>query len=162
MPPGMAAGGMPGMPNMGNMQEMMNNPMVKQMMNNPEMMKMAQQMMGGQGFDASKMDPSKMQDMLNKDPAMMKQMKDPEFLKNTLNMLKSPMGRPQVEQMAGQFGMNPDTMLRMLDWMLSLYLLYRRIVDNTIIFYGLIILIASYVLFWLGFTKDLLFMMPFR
>ena len=59
------------MPGMGNMQEMMNNPMVKQMRNNPEMMKMAQQMMGGQGFDPSKMDPSKMQDMLNKDPNMM-------------------------------------------------------------------------------------------
>ena len=58
--------------------------------------------------------------------------------------------------------MNPDTMLFMLDWMLWLYLLYRRIVSNPIIFYGIIILIASYVLYWLGFTKDLLFMMPFR
>ena len=89
-------------------------------------------------------------------------MKDPAFLQNTLNMLKSPMGRPQVEQMAKQFNMNPDTMLFMLDWMLWLYLLYRRIVSNPIIFYGIIILIASYVLYWLGFTKDLLFMMPFR
>lgn len=34
------------MPNMG---DMMNNPMVQQMMNNPDMMKMAQQMMGGGG-----------------------------------------------------------------------------------------------------------------
>ncbi len=47
------------MPDMNNISEMMNNPMVKEMMNNPEMMKMAQQMMGGmQGSGAT--DPSKM------------------------------------------------------------------------------------------------------
>ena len=86
---------------MGNMQEMMNNPMVKNMMNNPQMMKMAQEMFSGGGMDPSKMDPAKMQEMMGKDPNMMNQMKDPAFLKNTLEMLKSPMGRTQVEQMAG-------------------------------------------------------------
>ena len=69
MMPGMGAGGMPGMgaggmPGMGDMSGMMNNPMVQEMMKNPEMIKMAQQMMGGGGagggFDPSKMDPSKM------------------------------------------------------------------------------------------------------
>jgi len=59
------------------------------------MMKMAQQMMAGGNFDPTKMDPSKMNDMMT--PEMKKMMQDPSFLQNTLNMLKSPMGRPQVE-----------------------------------------------------------------
>ena len=41
--------GMPGMPPNMNMADMMNNPMVQEMMKNPEMIKMAQQMMGGMG-----------------------------------------------------------------------------------------------------------------
>jgi len=88
--PGMGAGGMPGMG--GDMAGMMNNPMMQEMMKNPEMIKMAQSMMGGGGFDPSKMDPSKMQGAMS--PEMTGMMKDPAFLQNTLNMLKSPMGRP--------------------------------------------------------------------
>lgn len=45
---------------MSNMTEMMNNPMVKEMMNNPEMMKMAQEMMGGMGGMGGAQDPAKM------------------------------------------------------------------------------------------------------
>jgi len=160
--PGMGMPGMPGMPGGGNMADMMNNPMVQQMMQNPEMIKMAQSMMGGGGMDPSKMDPTKMQEMFSKDPNMKKMMSDPDFLSNTLNMLKSPMGRPQVEQMASQMNMSADTLLTMLTWLLKIYMFYRRIVSNAIVFYGLIVLILSYILYWLGFTKDLLFMMPFR
>jgi len=51
--------GMP--PGMGNMADMMNNPMVQEMMKNPEMIKMAQQMMGGGGGSGpASMDPGKM------------------------------------------------------------------------------------------------------
>ena len=135
---------------------------MQEMMKNPEMIKMAQQMMGGGGggFDPSKMDPSKMQNMMS--PEMKGMMTDPDFLRNTLNMLKSPMGRPQVEQMAKQMNVNPDTMLWGLEWLLRLFIFWKRLTSNPIIFYGLIVLILSYILYWLGFTKDLLFMMPFR
>ena len=142
--------------------DMMNNPMVQEMMKNPEMIKMAQQMMmGGQGGAPN---PSAMQDMM-KNPSMAKMLDNPEFLKSTVSMLKSPMARPQVEQMAKQVNMNPDTLISVLDWMASAAVAFskvKRVVTNPIIYYGLITLIVSYLLFWFGFTKDLLFMMPFR
>lgn len=50
---------------MSNMADMMNNPMMKEMMNNPEIMKMAQQMMGGMGTGGgAPPDTSKMQEMM--------------------------------------------------------------------------------------------------
>jgi len=96
---------------------------------------------------------------------MAKMLDNPEFLKTTLNMLKSPMGRPQVDQMAKQMNISGDTLLRVLDWLLSAALFYKKIkpvVGNPIFFYGVIVLIVSYLLYWTGFTRDLLFMMPFR
>ena len=58
--------------------------------------------------------------------------------------------------------MNPDTLLVGLDWVLSIFLFWKKITSNPLIYYGFIILVLSYILYWLGFTKDLLFMMPFR
>ena len=49
-------------------------------------------MMGGMGSGGSP-DPAKMQEMM-KDPSMAKLLDNPEFLSNTLEMLKSPMARP--------------------------------------------------------------------
>ena len=89
-------------------------------------------------------------------------MQDPTFLQNTLNMLKSPMGRPQVEQMGKQMGVSADTLLFGLEWLLKIWMFWKKLTSNPIIFYGIIVLIVSYLLYWLGFTKDLLFMMPFR
>ena len=162
MPP---MGGMPGMPGGGNMADMMNNPMVKEMMNNPDMMKMAQQMMGGMGgAGGGAPDPSKMQEMM-KNPSMAKLLDNPEFLDSTLGMLKSPMARPQVEAMATQMNISPDNMIRVLEWLVSAGKAFKKVknvVTNPIIKYGLIILVVSYLLFWFGFTKVLLFMVPFR
>ena len=80
-------------------------------------------------------------------------------------MLKSPMARPQVEQMATQMNISPDNLIRVLEWLISMAGVFKKLKDfftNPIIKYGLIILIISYVAYWLGFTSDLVFMMPFR
>ena len=61
--------------------------------------------------------------------------------------------------------MSPDTMISVLKWLVRAAKFYKtvtNVVTNPIIKYGLIGLVLSYILFWLGFTKDLLFMMPFR
>lgn len=156
---------MEGMPNMGNMNEMMNNPMVKEMMNNPEMMKMAQQMMMGGGMGSGGMpDPNKMQDMM-KNPSMAKLLENPEFLSSTLEMLKSPAARGQVDAIAKQTGMSSDTLLKVLSFLVNCAhgaSKVKSFFSNPIIYYGFLILVISYLLKWFGFTDDLLFMMPFR
>lgn len=161
MPPNM--GNMPGMPD--NMADMMNNPMVQEMMNNPEMIKMAQQMMGNMaGGSGATPDPTKMQEMM-KNPSMAKMLDNPEFLDTTLNMLKSPMARPQVEQMAKQMNISPENMIKVLEWLVTAGKAFKKVktvVTNPIVKYGLIVLVLSYVLYWMGFTRDLAFMMPFR
>ena len=56
-------------------------------------------------------------------------------------------------------------MIRVLDWLVSAGKAFKKVktvVTNPIIKFGLIVLVASYLLFWFGFTKDLAFMMPFR
>lgn len=61
--------------------------------------------------------------------------------------------------------MSPDTMIKVLEWLVRAGMAAKKIKDtvsNPIIKYGLIVLLLSYLLYWLGFTKDLLFMMPFR
>lgn len=87
---------------------MMNNPMVKEMMNNPEMIKMAYSMMGAQGGQPGQAggmpDPSKMQEMMQ-NPSISKFIDNPEFLSSTVQMLKNPAARPQVEAIAKQTNM---------------------------------------------------------
>ena len=154
---------MPGMPD--NMADMMNNPMVQEMMNNPEMIKMAQQMMGNMaGGSGATPDPTKMQEMM-KNPSMAKMLDNPEFLDTTLTMLKSPMARPQVEQMSKQMNITPENMIKVLEWLVAAGKAFKKVktfVTNPIVKYGLIVLVLSYVLYWAGFTRDLAFMMPFR
>ena len=48
---------------------------------------------------------------------MSKLLDNPEMLDTTINMLSSPMARPQVEQMAKQMNMNPDTLITVLKWL---------------------------------------------
>ena len=96
---------------------------------------------------------------------MSKLLDNPEMLDTTINMLSSPMARPQVEQMAKQMNMNPDTLITVLKWLVRAAKAMKKVknvVSNPIIKYGLIVLVLSYILYWLGFTTDLLFMMPFR
>ena len=60
---------------------------------------------------------------------------------------------------------NPDTLLKVLNWLVKLAPAFRiamKVGTNPIFKYGMIILVVSYLLYWLGFTKDLMFMMPFR
>ena len=67
--------------------------------------------------------------------------------------------------MAKQMNMNPDTLITVLKWLVraaKALKSVKNVVTNPIIKYGLIVLVLSYILFWLGFTNDLLFMMPFR
>ena len=67
--------------------------------------------------------------------------------------------------MAKQVNMNPDNLIRVLEWLVSAGLAMKRVKDtfsHPLIKYSLLILVASYILFWLGFTSDLIFMMPLR
>jgi len=60
---------------------------------------------------------------------------------------------------------SPDNLIRVLGWLVNMGFAFKKVknvVTNPIIKYGLIMLVVSYLLYWLGFTKDLLFMMPFK
>jgi len=50
---------------------------------------------------------------------------------------------------------SPDNLIRVLEWLISMAGVFKKLKDfftNPIIKYGLIILIISYVAYWLGFT----------
>ena len=67
--------------------------------------------------------------------------------------------------MASKTGMSADNLIRVLEWLVKAGLAAKKLKDavsHPIIKYGLIVLVLSYVLYWLGFTQDLMFMMPFR
>lgn len=147
---------------MGDMGDLMNNPMVKNMMNNPEMMKMAAEMMGGGGPAGGMPDPSKMQEMM-KDPSMAKMLDNPDFLAQTVGMLKNPMAKSQLEGLTKQSGLAPDTIIKMLEYCVSMAYGYKKIKPAMpFIKYSMLILVVSYLLKWTGFTTGLIFMMPFQ
>lgn len=109
------------------------------------------------------MDPGKMQEMMQ-NPSLQKMLDNPEFLDSTIQMLKNPMARGQLDQMAKGMGMNGDTLVKVLEWLVSCAYGYKRVknvVTHPLIKFALVVLVASYVLKWLGFTSQLLFMMPF-
>ena len=161
--------GMPGMPPNMNMADMMNNPMVQEMMKNPEMIKMAQQMMGSMGGNqpgaaAPMPDANKMQEMMQ-NPSISKFIDNPEFLHSTVQMLKNPGARGQVEMISKQANMNPDTLIKVLEFLVNCAFGMKKAKNffgNPIIKYGLLFLVLSLVLKWFGFTSDYLFMMPVK
>lgn len=80
-------------------------------------------------------------------------------------MLKNPMARPQVEQIAKQTGMAPETLVKVLEFLVNCAFGMKRaksFFTNPIIKYGLIFLVLSLILKWLGFTQDYLFMVPIQ
>ena len=61
--------------------------------------------------------------------------------------------------------MSPETLLSVLSFLINCAWFYKKVRDFVtmpLIKYSLIILVVSYLLKWFGFTKDLLFMMPFK
>lgn len=67
--------------------------------------------------------------------------------------------------MAKQMNISPDTLIKVLEWLVSAAVGFKKVKDTVshpIIKYGLLVLVISYIAYWLGFTNDLLFMMPFR
>lgn len=59
--------------------------------------------------------------------------------------------------------MSPENIIRMMEWFVTMAKFYKTAKPVIPIFkYGMIILVLSYLLYWTGFTADLLFMMPFR
>jgi hypothetical protein len=80
-------------------------------------------------------------------------------------MLKSPMARGQLDQMAKGMGMSGDTMIRVLEFLVSCAYAIKKVknfVMHPVIKTALIVLVVSYILKWLGFTSSLLFMLPFN
>jgi hypothetical protein len=110
------------------------------------------------------MDPSKMQEMMS-NPSLQKLLDNPEFLDSTIQMLKNPMARGQVDQMAKSMGMNPETLIKVLEFLVSCAYGYKKVrgfFAHPIIMVSLAVLVISYLLKWFGFTAELLFMMPFK
>jgi len=88
-------------------------------------------------------------------PSIGKFIDNPEFLNTTVQMLKNPMARPQVEQIAKTTGMAPETLIKILEFLVNCAYGMKRtksFFTNPIIKYGLIFLVLSLILKWLGFT----------
>ena len=61
--------------------------------------------------------------------------------------------------------MNGDTLIRVLEFLVSCAYGYKRVrgvLINPIVMVSLAVLVISYLLKWFGFTTELLFMMPFK
>ena len=109
-------------------------------------------MMGGMGGNPGAMpDASKMQEMM-KNPSMSKMLENPDFLSTTLNMLKSPMAKGQLDAIAQQTGMSSSTIIKCLEWLVSLAYMYNRMRPVLpIIKYGFILLVISLIARWMGY-----------
>lgn len=60
-------------------------------------------------------------------PSMSKMLDNPDFLASTVGMLKNPMAKAQLEQMTKQTGMSPDTLIRVLEFLVSCAYGYKRV-----------------------------------
>ena len=90
---------------------------------------------------------------------MAKFLDNPDFLYSTVQMLKNPMAKPQLDEMAKKMGVSSEFILRMLEWFVSALYGYKKIKPVIpVIKYGLIVLVVSYLLKWFGFTQGLFFM----
>ena len=85
-------------------------------------------------------------------PSLQKLLDNPAQLDAAVQMMKSPLGRQQLEGVAKQTGMSVDTIVKVMSCMASLAKVYKKVSPVLpVIKYGLAILIGSYVLKWLGF-----------
>jgi hypothetical protein len=83
---------------------------------------------------------------------MSKILENPDFLSTALNMLKSPGAKGQLDAMAKQTGLSSETLMRGLEWLVSLARVYTKVKPALpVIKYGLILLVVSYILKWFGF-----------
>ena len=122
------------MSDISNMAEIMYDPILKEMMNNPEIMKLVMTMMNGETFKILEI-------------AM-----NPDFIIIAMNNLKLPWAKPYRDAIAKQTGMSSETILKGLEWLVSLAHLYNRVRPVlSVIKYALIVLVVSYLLKWLGF-----------
>ena len=136
------------------------------MMKDPNMMKNMQSMMGGMGGATGPkggaatapnggMNPNALQELMA-NPSIGKLIDNPELLDSLVSMVTNPAMRPQIEAMSGQTGMKADTIISMLKGIVKLvYILkpIKRVLTNPIVYYGLIIMVISYVLKWIGITN---------
>ena len=121
--------------------------------------------MGGNQAGAAPMpDTNKMQEMMQ-NPSISKFIDNPEFLHSTVQMLKNPMAKQQVEAISKQANIAPETLIKVLEFLVNCAFGMKKAKNffgNPIIKFGLIILILSLLLKWFGFTDDYLFMMPMK
>ena len=94
---------------------------------------------------------------------MAKILDNPDFLHSTVQMLKNPMAKPQLEEIAKKAGVSSETIVRLLEWMVGAIYGYKKIKPVVpVIKYGLIILLIAYLLKWFGVTQGLFFMSVFK
>jgi hypothetical protein len=68
-------------------------------------------------------------------------------------MLKNPMAKPQLDEIAKKAGVSSDTIVRLLEWVVSAIYGYNKIKPVVpVIKYGLLILLVAYLLKWFGVT----------
>ena len=78
-------------------------------------------------------------------------------------MLKNPMAKPQLDEIAKKAGVSSDTIVRLLEWVVSAIYGYKKIKPVVpVIKYGLLILLVAYLLKWFGVTQGLFFMSGFK
>ena len=96
-------------------------------------------------------DMKKMQEQMQNDGGFAKLLENPEMLDMSIQMMESPMGQQQLEGMAKQTGMSTQTLIRVMKFLVGCAKMYKKAKPVLpIIKYGLIILVGSYVLKWLG------------
>lgn len=68
-------------------------------------------------------------------------------------MLKNPMAKTQLDEIAKKAGVSSETIVRLLEWVVSAIYGYNKIRPVVpVIKYGLLILLVAYLLKWFGVT----------
>lgn len=94
---------------------------------------------------------------------MAKFLDNPDFLHSTVQMLKNPMAKPQLDEIAKKTGISSETIVKIMEWFVSATYGYKKIKPVVpFIKYALIILAVAYLLKWFGLTQGLFFLSPFK